>query len=82
MKNFMNPRVSIIFHANIGDAKEQRSQVFSFAQAFFLRLCVKVDHKFKSGFPGPKCLSITIGSVVEALVICTPAIAAFSLTKN
>jgi hypothetical protein len=35
-----------------------------------------------SGFAGPKCFSITIGSVVEGFTIVTPSMAALSLTKN
>jgi len=36
----------------------------------------------RSGLPGPKCLSMTIGSVSDGSVIFTPARAAASLTKN
>ena len=35
----------------------------------------------KSGLSGPKCLSNTIGSVLEGFVIFTPSLAACSLTK-
>ena len=35
-----------------------------------------------SGFAGPKCFSITIGSVAEKLTMVTPSLAACSLIKN
>ena len=37
---------------------------------------------FRSGFSGPKCLSMTIGSAWEGFVIVTPSWAACSVTKN
>jgi NADP-dependent 3-hydroxy acid dehydrogenase YdfG len=36
----------------------------------------------RSGFPGPKCLSMTMGSVFDGLVTVTPSRAAASLTKS
>lgn len=36
---------------------------------------------FKSGFFGPKCFNITIGSLFEGLVITIPSFAFFSVTK-
>src|SRR5690606_12345555 len=38
-------------------------------------------YSFNSGLSGPKCFSITMGSVLDLFVIVTPALAAVSVTK-
>lgn len=43
---------------------------------------VNSPYSFRSGLPGPKCFSITIGSDEDLFTILTPSLAAFSLTKN